>query len=287
MPSATRFCRLPRKWNAVFGRVGWLCKAVIYGVIGGLVCSSVVLDVDKNESPQGVFVFLGSSPNGSGIAFLLVVLVGVLMYAIWRLTEAVSGQGYTDEYSKLKNFFRFRLSPFVSGSVYIAYAVSVIELLRHASEGIEGSSGATCFPECWRATTLGIIGLAVFSLALFIGFVTQIVPVFTGRFMKEMKDIVVGHQKLYWFTQVTGRVGFFGRALLFLLVAIAFAQVLLGYGFTQDERYHTMAQALNHWRQYTLGKVVLFTMGTSLVVYSLFAGLCVLVRKFPTRLIQD
>jgi hypothetical protein len=33
--------------------------------------------------------------------------------------EAVTGQGSDKSFSKKKNFFRYRLSPFVSGLVYI------------------------------------------------------------------------------------------------------------------------------------------------------------------------
>ncbi len=46
---------------------------------------------------------------------MIVLAACIVSYIIWRFAEAVTGQGYDAEFSRAKNFFRFRLSPFVSG----------------------------------------------------------------------------------------------------------------------------------------------------------------------------
>ena len=40
---------------------------------------------------------------------------------MWRFWEGITRQGAHEAYSKFKNFFSFRLSPLVSGVVYLAY----------------------------------------------------------------------------------------------------------------------------------------------------------------------
>jgi hypothetical protein len=60
---------------------------------------------------------------------LSVVAPGLGLYATWRFWEAITGEGYDQYFSKLKNFFKFRLSPFVSGCVYSLYLGFIIYLI--------------------------------------------------------------------------------------------------------------------------------------------------------------
>lgn len=62
---------------------------------------------------QGAFILVGS--NTVGPELLVVLTIGVLVYAAWRFWEAVVGQGSDAAYGAFKNFFKFRCLPFGGG----------------------------------------------------------------------------------------------------------------------------------------------------------------------------
>ena len=64
---------------------------------------------------QGAFILVGSSSIGDGL--LVVMGVCICFYAAWRFWEGITGQGTDAANSKGLNFFRYRLSPIVSGFV--------------------------------------------------------------------------------------------------------------------------------------------------------------------------
>jgi hypothetical protein len=52
-----------------------------------------------------------------------------MCYIAWRWWECFTFQGADATFSPFKNFFAYRLSPFVSGCVYIAYSYYIIKIL--------------------------------------------------------------------------------------------------------------------------------------------------------------
>ena len=120
--------------------------------------------------------------------------------------EAFSGQGASPSRSKSSNFFKYRLSPFVSGCVYLGYLYYIIQLLIRRSHsgpstkprtGTTGSAGpptatsssssSSCFPSCWKNSAAGLFGLFIFGFAFVIATITQIIPAVTGQFEQDLK----------------------------------------------------------------------------------------------------
>ena len=56
-----------------------------------------------------------------------------MAYICWRWWEAFTFQGADATFSPFKNFFSYRLSPLVSGCVYVAYTYYIIEVLANHS----------------------------------------------------------------------------------------------------------------------------------------------------------
>jgi hypothetical protein len=294
-PSPLRVSQSYRPYVAWSGRIGFVCKALIYIMIGVLTLISLVNLDPIDESPQGVFIFIGSTPNHVGDILLLIVLIGIFFYVHWRFVEAFVGQGETDQLRARQNFFRYRLSPFVSGIVYSLYSVFIIQTLIETWSSSQDSQPSdnvneSCFPKCWYFTTLGRVGLFLLALCFYIACITQLEHVILGTFMTELQQSVRNRTRkfVYIVMETTGRFGFLGRAILFLLVAVVFTLVFAGDDdFVQDQRFHTIAQALNHWMTKTIGKVALWIMGICLLIYGVFALLCVKYRNFPTRVRID
>lgn len=271
----------------IIGKIGFFTKALIYATIGGLTVDSALSSKVHNESPQGVFILLGSMPNGTGIILLILLLVGVTIYATWRFWEGLYGQGYDPRFSRKKNFFRYRVSPLVSGLVYVLYAIYIIYLFT-VDRPEPGSSvqqeTSSCFPICWRYSTIGNIGLALLAISFTIATITQLIPALTGNFKNEM-DFNKFKGKSRTFVYIffpCGHIGFFGRALLFFLICYLFWKILLGDDINLDPAHSTVSQAINSIKDTVWGRIIMATLGISLLVYSLFALMCIVYKIFPT-----
>lgn len=273
---------------SIFGKLGFFTKALIYAFIGGLTTQSAFTDKVYNDSPQGVFILLGSQPEGASHVYLIAMLTGVVFYAIWRYWEGITGQGYDKTFSGMKNFFKYRLSPIASGAVYTAYGIYIITLFtdRDIAKGSTiRDEDSTCFPICWRQKTAGRIGLAILSIAFTIATITQLIPAFTGNFRDEMDfdKFQKGFGKILKYPfLIAGHIGFAARAILFFLVCFFFWKVLIGDNFTLEERQSSVAQAINNVRSETLGKLIMAILGLGLLMYGLFAALCTYFKIFPT-----
>ena len=282
--------QIPRKHHpliAFLGKLGFTTKGLMYGLIGGLACKSAFDHRSRNDSPQGVFILIGSEPGGRGIVYLILVLTGLLFYVAWRLAEGLTGQGYDRTFSRKKNFFKYRVSPLVSGLVYLSYAYYVIQLLRrprtprYSTTSSAGSGG--CFPLCWRQTAIGTVGLVVIAIAFTAATITQLIPAVKVDFLNEMnKEKLQRNKAIRVVFTTTGRLGFFGRALLFLAVAYFFWRVVVGGDPALNPEHATVSQALNSFASASYAPYFLFIIGALLLLYAVYALSCVYFRVFPT-----
>lgn len=278
------------------GRVGFATKGLIYGIIGALLIRSAAeRRRDTNQSPQGVFVLIGSEPGSSGLVYLSLVLAGLLFYVVWRLAEGLTGQGYDSTFSKKKNFVKFRLAPLISAAVYISYAIYVINLLRQprnkrgsttTENGTNGggSGASSCFPICWRRTVIGIIGLVILALAFSVAMLTQLLLAVKTKFLSEMDKgkLQKINMWLKWAIITIGRLGYLGRAILFFAVAYFFWRLVAGTDPTFRDNQATLSQALNGFANASYAPYFLAVTGSLVLLYALFTLLSIYYRVFPT-----
>lgn len=272
--------RSPRAASTIawLGRLGFATKALVYGVLGGLLMRSAVSGVQDDASPQGVFVLVAGLPVGD--ALLATITAGVLAYAGWRVCEGLLGVGSSSRLSAAGNAFRFRVSPLVSAAVYIGYAAFVIKLLLRQDPGA-GPQPLDLHPAA-----------AFFLAAAFLAaFVSQAVHVVTGQFLQELKPVVLADARVRRTASAVGRIGFAARAVVFMLVSVLFWKVLTGtLGDDDDDDddgkrsgEQIVSRALNVLLGNAAGRVWLFITGAGLLVYAAFAFWCVAIRAFPTQ----
>lgn len=270
------------KW---IGRIGFIAKGIVYGCIGVLTITNVTgawtpNGSEGNESPQGAFLLLGGIPS-IGRSILIVMAVGLVLYIIWRMWESITGQGSDATFGKKKNFFRYRLSPFVSGLVYTAYAYYVIQMIFQTEEEQQHSASSSTFPASWTKSTLGKAGIGILGVAFLIAFVTQIINAVTGNFIKDLKTSEPGTNKYLAFSlHLLGRIGFGGRAALFCTMSGFFWDSLAQANESGDK--NMVAAAIGKLANSGGGRFFMVVLGVSLVMYALFAVLNAYFKYFPT-----
>ncbi|RCI05895.1 hypothetical protein CU098_013216 [Rhizopus stolonifer] len=270
------------KW---IGRIGFIAKGIVYGCIGVLTISNVTgawtpNGSAGNESPQGAFLLLGGIPT-IGRSILIVMAVGLVLYIIWRMWEAITGQGSDASFSKKKNFFRYRLSPFVSGLVYTAYAYYVIRMIFQTSEEQQASASSKTFPASWTDSTLGKAGIGILAIAFMIAFTTQVINAISGNFIQDLKTSKPGARKWEAFiVHMFGRVGFGGRAALFGTMAGFFWDSLAEANESGSK--NMVAAAISKLANTGGGRFFMVVLGLGLVIYAVFAVSNAYYKYFPT-----
>lgn len=195
--------------------------------------------------------------------------------------EAITGQGSDASFSKKKNFFRYRLSPFISGCVYSAYTYYVVSMIFETEEEQQANASSNTFPASWTKTTIGKAGIGVLGVAFLIAFLTQIINAISGNFIKDLRTSEPGARKWEAFIVHTfGRIGFFGRAALFGTLSGFFWDSLAKDNESGDK--NMVAAAINKLATTDGGKFFMVVLGLSLVIYAVFAVSNAYYKYFPT-----
>ncbi|KAI8912300.1 hypothetical protein DFJ77DRAFT_467688 [Powellomyces hirtus] len=272
----------------VFGRTGFAAKAVIYGVLGGLLIR-VAAGGNEDSSPQGVFVLVGD--NNVGIPLLVIMAIALAFYVVWRWWEAFTGQGSDASFSKKKNFFKYRVSPFVSGAVYAAYTYYVIKTIftsreQRRSEDKSADTTQSAFPDSWTSAGVhGKIGVAFLGILFLVATLIQWQVAITAPFRRELYQNKLENKFVRTFIHTIGRIGFTARGFLFMLVAVL---MFRSVGSDEDDAdvddptRSITGKAVNALSTKWWGKAILIIIGSGLLIYSIFALSNVYYKIFPT-----
>ncbi|KAJ3138089.1 hypothetical protein HDU90_001567 [Geranomyces variabilis] len=272
----------------IVGRIGFAAKAVIYGVLGALFIRTAT-GGSEDSSPQGVFVVVGD--NDVGIPLLVVMAVSLVFYVLWRWAEAFTGQGSDASFSKKKNIFKYRVSPFVSGAVYAAYTYYVVRTIftnrdqRRASTGSQTTHST--FPD--NVTSSGVagkIGVGFLGVLFLVACGIQWQVAYKAFFIRELYKNKLRNpyvrNTVYWL----GRIGFAARGFLFLLVAILLFRSIdtrdSDAAEISDPNHSITGKAVSTLANHGWGKVILIIIGVGLLIYAVFALLNVHYKIFPT-----
>jgi uncharacterized protein DUF1206 len=276
--NAARFVRFA-------GAAGFISKGLIYLGCGLLILGSVFSPTPKDaqdESPRGVISVIGTLSPVLGIGLLVVLLVGLCMYALWRFFEAFTGVTAAPGETGVRKFFSRRFAPFISACVYISYAAFCVRLL------FSMRSQPVCFPACWRFTVWGRVLLTLLGVAFAAAVVTQVMPAVTASFKGDMRDDRMRRHpdwaKVFSFI---GRIGFLGRAALFGSVSALFFTFVLWSEGRESDGKSTVSQALDAFSGSNGGRVLLFLIGLSVSCFGIFAALNAYFKRFLTEPATD
>jgi len=201
--------RGPFRWLV---RAGFYSRGLTYGLIGILTFALAVGAGTSKTAPnqQGALQLVNQAPLG-GVA-LAVIAVGLLCYALWKLSQAALGHGPEggggdDAKDRVFNFF--------GGLAYVLFFVVALRVLlggsgsgsgapRHATAGVLGWPGGPAL--------VGIAGAVMIGISAY-----QIYDGLSGGFADEVKTGQMGRDERRTFL-LLGRVGLTARAGVFALV---------------------------------------------------------------------
>jgi hypothetical protein len=147
---------------APLARLGYVSKAVIYAIVGGLALAAAARAGGRVTDTSGALRFILRQPYGQ--ALLLVLAVGLCGYALWRVLDAYYDP---DRHGNGAVGLVVRIGHAIRGGIYGVLGIEAVRL----ANGLRGSSGREA--QLWAARIMdlpfgewlvGITGLIVFGV---------------------------------------------------------------------------------------------------------------------------
>jgi hypothetical protein len=197
-------------WLTRVARLGYAARGVVYVTLG-IIALQAALGRREAEGRSGALQEIATQPAGK--LLLVLIVVGLLGYAAWRLIE--SARGAEGEGRDAKGM-GLRLAHAGSGLVYASLAVQAIRLLQGGSGGGNEEARtddwtARLMALPWGRALVAAVGVGVLAYA-----VQQLRKAITGDVMRhlDLHELDAGNR-----TYVTriGRMGIGARGVVFLI----------------------------------------------------------------------
>jgi hypothetical protein len=193
------------------GRVALATQGVLYVIIGALALDLARGDRGEEASQRGALEAAARQPFGRWL--LVVLLVGLVAHALWRIALAVRGEpGSDDDGSSVLK----RLANVGRAAIYIGLAVAALRILLRSGESSGGNteSESTATVLEWPggrwlviAAGLGVIGAGLWNIS----------KVVTAKFLEnlDLSQLDEGRRRA---VEITGRIGYPARGVAFAIV---------------------------------------------------------------------
>lgn len=263
MSIATEAARAGRQvapWVEKLARLGYASKGAVYAIIGGLAFAAAIGAGGATTDSNGAFQTILNQPFGT--ALLMLVGIGLVGYAAWRVIQAVvDADGKGNDAKGLA----VRAWQFSRGVVHAFIALGAIRLaMGDSGGGGEDSTQhwtARMMGESWGIWLIALVGVGIGGYGI-----GQIVRGWTADLDRRLQLEGSAARHRTWVTRF-GRYGLAARGVVF---------VIIGWFFVQAARQHDSSEArgiggaLRELAAAPLGPWVLGIVAIGLISYGLY-----------------
>jgi hypothetical protein len=201
-------------------RGGLVARGIVYGIIGIVALKLAVGSGGKATNQRGALETIAHEPLGK--ALLIVIVVGLAGYAMWRLVRAGIGHGTQEKDSGGE-----RAAGVASGAAYAALCVTAVKILTGANSGGGSSSPrkTTGGVLGWAGGTeiVGAVGAVLIGVALYQGY-----KGISRKFLDTSKTGEMSREGKRAFTAI-GVFGHLARMVVFGLVGYGLVKAAINY----------------------------------------------------------
>lgn len=245
-----------------FARFGYVAKGFVYGAIGILALLAAFSLGGDTTGSSGALHRIAQQPFGK--ILLILIAVGLLGYAIWRLIQAISDP--EDKGSDAEGLFS-RLGYLLSGLAYLGVAANAALLAFGSSSG---SSGGDSSKQDWTAMVMqqpfgrwlvGIGGAIVIGIGFY-----RIYKAYKIKFRKKLNLNELNSQQEDWLVNIS-RFGIAARGVVFVMIGFFLIQAAHQYN---PQKVKGLDGSLSTLAQQPFGKVLLALMALGLMSYAVY-----------------
>jgi hypothetical protein len=253
-------------------RLGYAARGLVYLVIGGFAFLAAIGRGSRTPDERGALQVLLSQPFGK--ILLVLVALGLLAYAIWRILMGVrdpEGEGNGGQALARRGGY------VVSGIANLALAVFAGSLALPGMISAPGGGGGDGAQD-WTATLLdqpfgqwlvALVGAAFIGIA--IAFAVRAIQASFERYLR--------HEACTPTIRTVCRIGILARAIVFAITGVFF----LVAAWQQDpSEVKGLGQSLAMLHDQPYGPVLLGVVGLGLVAYAFYSFVAARYRRIPT-----
>lgn len=253
-------------WRKTTAKAGYSAKTVMYIMLGLFILTSVFSALNNEKASQShVFFTLKQQPLGQ--IFLALLVVGLACYALWRWLQLFTGSKQDRD-----NRFVFLINKaffFISGLFYLgaayAGATTLLDVRGDEKEGNNSQEVSAYLMQYeWGIMLVASIGICVLIFAF-----VQFKHAYTGDFTDKF-TLSSLNQFIQKSITVTGRLGYFARGTVYLLVGsfFVFAAIL-----SNPSEAGGLEKALSTLVEQPFGPYLIAGVGIGFVMFGLYCAL--------------
>ena len=244
-------------------RFGYVAKGFVYGTIGILaLMTAFSVGGGKTTGTSGALQSISQQPFGQ--VLLILIAIGLVGYALWRLVQAINDP--EDKGTDAKGIFA-RLGYLLSGIAYAGVAVNAALLAFGNSSGGGGGSSSK---QDWTATVMqqplgrwlvGIGGAIIIGIGFY-----RIYRAYKIKFRKKLNLSELDNKQEEWLVNIS-RFGIAARGVVFIMLGFFVVQAAHQ---SNPQQVKGLDGALYTLTQQPFGKVLLTLMALGLVAYAVY-----------------
>ncbi|MGF1481673.1 MAG: DUF1206 domain-containing protein [Cyanophyceae cyanobacterium] len=260
-------------WVEKLARFGYATKGAVYGLIGVLALMAAFGSGGKTTDTQGALHTIAGQPFGQ--VLLIVIAIGLLGYALWRLVEAWKDPEHKGDDAQ---GIATRLGYVTSGFIYAALSVNAALI----AFGSSGGSGGGSSRQTWTARLMqqpfgrwlvGIVGAIVIGVGIY-----RIYKAYKIKFRKRLNLRELNQNQEQWVVNIC-RFGIAARGVVFVMLGFFVLQA--AYQSDPNE-VRGLDGALQTLAQQPYGKILLGVAALGLVAYAIYLVVQARYRRFKT-----
>lgn len=253
--------RIPKDskdWLTKGARFGLIAKGVVYSLIGILAIQAAVGSGGRVGGSKEAVQYLGSQPFGQTL--LVLVGIGLLAYAVWRIIMAVAD---TENDGSDASGVARRVGFAASGLVNAGIAITALQM-AFGSSGDGGGArtwAGKVMNEPFGQWLVGLVGVVIIGVGIY-----QFYAAYTKRFLEKL-DTASMSEKVRRAVIRMGQAGYASRGVVFPIIGVALVSAALTHDPSEakgvGEALHTVAGS-------THGKILLILVAAGLLAYGVF-----------------
>lgn len=248
-------------WAEPLMRGGFIAKGTVYAIIGVLAAMAAAGAGGETTDQQGAIRRIADLPFGRLLLGLLAL--GLLGYALWRLSEAIiNPEGETGGKGAVK-----RTSYVISALIYGGLAALAIRISFGSGDSGGGTQDLTArvMAAPFGRVLVGLAGVAILGAGLY-----QFYEAYSAKFREKFKLGQMTPTEERW-TVRAGRWGLASRGVVFVIIGLLVGQAALR---ADPSRAQGLDGALQTLAQQPFGQVLLGVVALGLVAYAAYMFVC-------------
>jgi len=202
-------------WIATLARVGYVAKAVLYMTIGVLAARAAFGDGGRTTDTRGALTSVLGAPFGR--AMLIVMALGLLGYAVWRIVQAITDPEHRGSDAK---GLAMRASYVVRGLLHAGIAVTAFRLATGNGGGAGGDGERS---ERWTSraleapggeTLVWLVGAGIVAYGIY-----QLYRAWAAKLSRQLDLGRLSAEASRWVIAVS-RFGIGARGVVFALIGV-------------------------------------------------------------------